>query len=186
MALWMNALRKRHTKQYELMQKELAELQFYKERQEGYQESVKSDKEREKREAKEKADQEAKEKAEAKHLAEIEARRKDLKEALPEDEKGGDAIKIALRFSDGRKGQRGFSPDQPLSVLFNWVDAMFEMERETVVLTTLNGQRTFSWDDEGVKETTLEDAELGKMTAFRVTQRKNEEMAATEEKERSS
>jgi len=90
---------------------------------------------------------------------------------LPEDvKKGNDVRKIALRFSDGRSGQRGFASDQPLSVVFDWVDAMFEIEREIVVLTTLNGKQTFSWNDDETKSgKTLEDAGLNKMTAFRVT-----------------
>ncbi len=100
----------------------------------------------------------------------MKARREELKESLPEDLKeGGNIKKVSLRFPDGRSGQRGFSSDQSLSVLFNWVDAFYEIERETVILTTLNGKTTFSWDTESVNETTLEDAGLGKMTAFRVT-----------------
>eukprot|EP00536_Pseudo-nitzschia_multiseries_P016093 jgi/Psemu1/220138/e_gw1.1019.2.1 len=175
MASWMNALRKRHGKQYEVMQTEWKELQLYKERQEGYIDSVQSDNERKLREAKEAAEQKAREVKEAARQAEIDARRQELRQSLPEDVKGGNNVKkIALRFPDGRSGQRGFAADEPLTVLFNWVDAMFEIERETVVLTTLNGKQTFEWEgDEST--TTLEDAGLNRMTALRVSQATKEE-----------
>ena len=156
-------------------------MEYYKERMEGYSESVKSDKERQKQEAKEAAEQKAKEEAEAKRQAELEERRKELKESLPEDVKSGsDVKKVSLRFADGRSGQRGFSSDQPLSMLFNWVDALFEMEREKVVLTSMNGKLTFSWDEE-TNDTKLADAGLGKMTAFRVSEKvEDEEEVAVE------
>lgn len=170
MASWMNALRKRHSKQYQSMHTDLNELKLYQERKEGYIDSVQSDNERKLKEAQEEAERKAEEIKEAARQAEIDARRQELQQSLPEDVKNGNNIKkIALRFSDGRSGQRGFASDQPLSVVFDWVDAMFEIERETVVLTTLNGKQTFSWNDDEMKSgKTLEDAGLNKMTAFRV------------------
>lgn len=168
MSSWMNTLRKRHAKQYVSMQTDLKEMKLYQERKEGYIDSMQSDKERKLKEAKEEAERKAQEIKEAARQAEIDARRVELAESLPEDvKKGSNVKKIALRFPDGRSGQRGFEADQPLSVVFNWVDAMFEIERETVVLTTLNGKQTFSWDSDDSK--TLEEAGLKKMTAFRVT-----------------
>jgi F0F1-type ATP synthase membrane subunit b/b' len=176
MASWMNTIRKRNGKCYTALQHEAKEMEIQKERLEGYTESVKSDTERKKQEAKAKAEQQAKDEAEAKRQQELKERRIELKKSLPEDIKSGtdnNVKKVSLRFADGRSGQRGFAADQPLSVLFNWVDAMFEMERETVILTTMNGKLTFSWDGEqSIHQTTLEDAGLGKMTAFRVTLKK--------------
>ena len=171
MASWMNSLRKRHGKQYQKMQTDLKELELYQERKEGYIDSVQNDKERKLKEAQEEAERKAQEMKEAARQAEIDERRQELQESLPEDlKKGSNVKKIALRFPDGRSGQRGFSSDQPLSVVFNWVDAAFEIERETVILTSLNGKQTFSWsDDETENGKTLEDAGLNKMTAFRVT-----------------
>lgn len=172
MASWMNTLRKRHGKQYQSMQTEIKELELYAERKEGYIDSVQSDNERKLKEAQEEAERKAREIKEAARQAEIDARRQELQASLPEDVKNGSNVKkIALRFPDGRSGQRGFTSDQPLSVVFNWVDAMFEIERETVILTTLNGKQTFSWNDDETKNgKTLEDAGLNKMTAFRVTE----------------
>lgn len=166
MASWLNTLRKRHAKQYTAMQTVLKELQYFKERKEGYTESKKSDKEREKREKEEEEKRLAAEKAEQERLEELEKRRKGLKEALPEEPKGKDTKKVALRFADGRSGQRRFSPEQPLTDIFNWVDAMYEIERENVILTTMNGKETFEWEEIGK---TLEEAGLGKNTGFRVS-----------------
>lgn len=182
MASWLNALRKRHAKQYMEMQKELKELQYYKERKEGYQESQKSDIQRQKEEAKAAAEQ-AKAEAAAKAKAEaLAARRAELLENLPEEPAANakDIKKVALRLDDGSRGQRRFEPEQLVSDLFNWVDATYEMERETLLLTTLNGKLTLSWDDD--KDKTLEEAGLGKNTGFRISQKVEEtETEDTEE-----
>ncbi|KAL3903313.1 MAG: hypothetical protein SGILL_010492, partial [Bacillariaceae sp.] len=182
MADWMKTLRKKHSQYYQALQKQYQEMEYYKERVEGYAESVKSDTDRKVQEAKEKAEQKAKAEAEARRQAELEERRKELEDSLPEDIKSGpDAKKVSLRFADGRSGQRGFSSDQPVGTLFNWVDALFEMEREKVVLTSMNGKLTFSWDEES-NDTTLDDAGLGKMTAFRVSEKsQDDEDEASEE-----
>eukprot|EP00529_Nitzschia_sp_RCC80_P015562 CAMPEP_0113492170 /NCGR_PEP_ID=MMETSP0014_2-20120614/27933_1 /TAXON_ID=2857 /ORGANISM="Nitzschia sp." /LENGTH=713 /DNA_ID=CAMNT_0000385983 /DNA_START=45 /DNA_END=2182 /DNA_ORIENTATION=+ /assembly_acc=CAM_ASM_000159 len=165
MATWLNSLRKRHPKQYGKLQRQVRDLQIYKEVKEGYEGSIKADKKREKEEAKAEAERKAKAEAEAARLAAIEERRKALLEELPDDKKGKDIKRIALRFPDGRKGERGFDPDQPVSVLLNWVDAMFESERESVILTTMNGKITLSWEEYGSSDKTLADVGLGKSTA---------------------
>jgi len=176
MASWINALRKRHGKQYQDMQKAYKELQYDLERKKGYIDSVQSDNERKLKEAKEEAERKKRELKEAARQAGIDARRQELHDSLPEDVKHGDNVKkIALRFADGRSGQRGFASNITLNVVFNWVDAMFEMERERVVLTTLNGKQIFSWNDEDLENTTLEDAGLKKMTAFRVSETTEDE-----------
>lgn len=162
------------------MQTELKELQYYNERKEGYEESTKNDKEREAREADEEAKRASNEKAEKEHQEMIANRREDLKTSLPDEATGREAKKIALRFTDGRSGQRRFSEDQSIKEVFNWVDAMFEMEREKVVLTTMNGKLTLTWDD---AEKTLLEAELGKNTGFRVSEQEKEESAAEESDE---
>jgi hypothetical protein len=178
MASWLNALRKRHGKQYTAMQTVLKELQYFKERKEGYTESKKSDKERQKREKEEEEKRLAAEKAEQERQEELEKRRKELKEALPEESKAKDAKKVALRFADGRSGQRRFDPDQPLTDIFNWVDAIFEIERETVILTTMNGKQKFEWEE---GEKTLEEAGLGKNTGLRVSIKEANEADDNEE-----
>eukprot|EP00980_Cylindrotheca_fusiformis_P007795 scaffold1669_cov129-Cylindrotheca_fusiformis.AAC.6 len=173
MASWLDSLRKRHAKQYLVMQTDLKEAQYSKERREGYSESIKSDIEKKKREKEEAAKRLAEEEAEKARVEALEKRREELRETLPEEDTSKDAKKIAVRFADGRSGQRQFSPNQPVSDLFNWVDAMYEIEREKVVLTAMNGKRSFTWSDEDNYKS-LKDSGLGRNTGFRVTEKKEE------------
>ena len=183
MAQWMNALSKRHAKQYAIMQRDLKEAEYFKERKEGYKESIQSDIERKLREKKEKEERLAKEKAEKERLEALERRRQELLESLPEEPGSDvkDAITMSIRFLDGRSGKRKFTQDTQLSVVFNWVDALFQMEREVVILTTMNGKQTFSWEDT-TESNTLKEAGIGRMAGFRVTEKKGEEEKKEEEK----
>ena len=81
---------------------------------------------------------------------------------------------LSLRHADGRSEKRRFAKETQLSVVFNWVDAKFQMERELVTLTTMNGKQSFSWDD-ATEEKTLKEAGLGRMVGFRVFEKKVEE-----------
>ncbi|CAB9514384.1 UBX domain-containing protein [Seminavis robusta] len=181
---WLNDLRKRHAKQYDKMQLDRREAQLYQERKAGYQESVKSDVDRKIREKKEEEERIAKEKAEKERLAALEQRRKELLESLPEEPKAGnkDAMTLSIRLADGRSGKRRFAKETELSIVFNWVDASFQMERETVVLTTMNGKQTFNWEDT-TDEKTLADAGLGRMVGFRVSENKPGDEKSGDEKE---
>jgi glutamate synthase domain-containing protein 2 len=185
MAAWLNALRKRHAKQYSVMQTELKEVQYYQERKEGYKESVQNDIVRKNQEKEEEAKRAAAEKADKEYQEAIEKRRTELKSSLPEEATSKDAKKIAIRFADGRSGQRRFTRDQPLSTVFNWVDIMYKIEREKVILTTMNGKQTFTWDEEE-NEKTLDEAGLGRMTGFRVAEKKEEEDKQEEPSEEES
>jgi hypothetical protein len=180
MAAWLNALRKRHAKQYAAMHHELKEAQLFQERKEGYKSSVMSDVQRREQERIEQEERIAKEKEEKERAEMLKRRREELRELLPQ-EPGKDmanVMTIALRFADGRTGQRRFTPDTPLSMLFNWVDAMFEMEREIVILTTMDGKRSFTWED--AEEVSLTGSGLGQMTGLRVTVKKPEEKGTSE------
>jgi hypothetical protein len=175
MAAWLNALRKRHAKQYAAMHHELNEAQLFQERKEGYKSSVMSDVQRRERERIEQEERMAKEKEEKERAEMLKRRREELRHSLPQEPGKSitDAMTIALRFGDGRTGQRRFTLDTPLSVVFNWVDATFEMERERVILTTMDGKRSFTWD--GIEEVLLAESGLGRMTGLRVTEKKPEE-----------
>jgi len=186
MAAWLNALRKRHAKQYATMQHELQELQYFQERKEGYKESIVGDTNREKREKQEEMERLAKEKAEKERIEMLQKRRKTLRENLPEEPSAGDTsnvMTIALRFADGRTGKRRFNAEVELNELFNWVDGFFDIEREKVILSTMNGQRSFTFVGEDAEENdeetseimTLEEAGFGRMTGLRVTERKEDE-----------
>jgi len=169
MAVWLNTLRKRHAKQYAAMQLEKKEMEYFKERQKGYASSVQSDVQRQEDEKRAEKERRAEEKAEKERLEQLKIRRKELKESLPDEpEQGAEGVMtIALRFTDGNSGRRRFTTDTPVSTVFNWVDGVFEMERETVILTTMNGQKTFNWDDDS--DTILSDTGLGKMAGLRVS-----------------
>lgn len=169
MSAWLNALRKRHAKQYANMQHELKELELLKERTEGYKSSMEDDKKRENEDRIKEKEKLEEEKAKREREEEIRQRRASLLEALPEEpDRGAEGtITIALRFDDGRKGQRRFEGETGINELFNWVDALFEVERELVTLTTMKGQRSFTYGED--EELTLEDAALGKMVALRVS-----------------
>ena len=180
MAAWLNALRKRHAKQYAAMHHELKEAQLFKERKEGYKSSIVTDVQRRERERIEEEERIAKEKAEKERADMLARRREELRDSLPE-EPGKDvtnAMTIALRFADGRTGQRRFAPDTPLSVVFNWVDSLFGMERELVILTTMDGKKSFTW--EGAEEVSLAVSGLGRMTGLRVTEKKQEAKETSE------
>jgi hypothetical protein len=168
MVAWLNALRKRHAKQYTMMHTELRELGLHKERVEGYKGSVQSDIGRQERELQKREERLARENAEKKRQAAVQERRQMLLESLPNEpgSEVADAKTVALRFSDGRSGRRRFASSEALGTIFDWVDAMFDLERETVVLTTMNGQNSFTYD---VSEMTLAEAGLSKMIGLRVS-----------------
>jgi hypothetical protein len=172
MAAWLNALRKRHAKQFAAMHHEQKESQLFRERQEGYKSSIVSDVERRQQEKVEAAAKLAEQEAEKERIAALEERRETLKESLPEEPSKDDkeAMTIALRFTDGRAGQRRFDSTTPIMTVFNWVDAHYEMEREQITLTTMNGQKTFSWGDMDESQT-LAEAGLGRMTGLRVIEK---------------
>jgi hypothetical protein len=174
MAAWLNALRKRHAKQYAAMQLDLREQQLHKDRQLGYKGSIQSDLERQERERHEQIKKMEEETAALERQKAILERRQSLQESLPEEPPASrsNVITVALRFADGRSSQRRFDSDTKLSALFDWVDALFGIERELVTLTTLNGQKSFDWDEDDNNELTLTEAGFGRMTGLRVRERK--------------
>lgn len=168
MSAWLAAIRKRHSKQFAAMLRDLKEAQLYRERQEGYISSIQEDLQRKAAEEKAEAERAAEVEAEQARIEAIEERRVELNNSLPEeaDKDARETITIALRFPDGRAGQRRFDDSTPLKTILNWVDAVFGLERENISLTTMNGQKSFCWNDVG--STTLKEAGLGRMTGFRV------------------
>jgi hypothetical protein len=175
MAAWLNTLRKRHAKQYAAMQHGARELALLKERTEGYKSSVEDDARRAAQERKEEEERLEKERIQKEREEEMEKRRASLLEDLPEEPEsiGEGIITIALRFGDGRTGQRRFTEDTEIESLFNWVDAMYKEERECITLTTMNGQKSFSFEEQSGE--TLKDAGFGRMTGLRVLINKIEE-----------
>ncbi|KAL7563832.1 hypothetical protein ACA910_019563 [Epithemia clementina (nom. ined.)] len=181
MAAWMNALRKRHAARYVQMQKEVQELEWHRERQHGYQSSIQSDLKEQERQARESKLAKQRQEQEEQRRAAMEQRRKQLEQALPKEPDATSSSSsttktVALRLStpltlpDNKKEQRAsalqrrFSSDTPLATIFNWVDVVLQVERETVILTTLNGRQAYSWKDVAPDEEEEEEEEDGATT----------------------
>ena len=55
-------------------------------------------------------------------------------------------------------------------MVFNWVDAVYGIEREKIELSTMNGQKRFTYMEDGAENRALKDVGLGKMTGLRVVE----------------
>lgn len=143
---YLSDIRKRHRKVLLKRFKRRQEQVWADERRDKYSESVESDDRKQELEQLQ-AERRAKEAAE--EIARKQAildRRVVLNDALPDElESGG--ILVALRFPDGVKAQRRFVETEDMNTIFNWVDACFAHDRETVSLQTLNGKQTFTFDE---------------------------------------
>ena len=173
MVAWLNALRKRHVKQYASMQLELKEVALMKERTEGYTSSIQSDVQREQKEEEERQEEIKQQQLAQEHMEKIQQRREQLKESLPVEPTGTNVITIALRFmmtpTTSTTTKRKFDKEiHTLGDIFNWIDAMFEIERETISLSTMNNSRSFTYEEH--EQMTLQDAGFSKMTALRVSE----------------
>eukprot|EP00934_Nitzschia_sp_Nitz4_P007058 Nitzschia sp. Nitz4//scaffold11_size288233//32975//36366//NITZ4_000735-RA/size288233-augustus-gene-0.99-mRNA-1//1//CDS//3329533957//7048//frame0 len=127
---WLESIKRQYRRQFDSMKTQLKELQYWKERTEGYSKSQETDKQREQQVQLEKARVAAAVLAEEQRQEALEARRIKLREALPEEPQDQDTKKIAIRLSDGRSEQRKFAPESTLGDVLNWVDVTFEVERE--------------------------------------------------------
>ena len=173
MASWLKALRKRHLKTYQSMQEHLREMEFYEERKSGYKESVQDDIKRNEKERLEAAEKAETERLERIKNEESKQRRKEFLENMAEEPlEGLDTYTLSLRLSDGRSCQRRFKEDLLLEELLSWIDAKFEIDRESIVLTTMNGRDTFSWSD---KEVTLAQSDLPRKAGLRISIANREE-----------
>lgn len=177
-AAWLLALRKRHAKQFAKMQRDRVEAKMYRERVEGYASSMDGDTKREETDKRLEAEKKEEERLEREGIEALERRREELLAALrSEPESGEGVITVALRFEDGSRDQRRFEASTTTTNdVVNWVDAVHKIEREKVILTTMNGKQRFTYVDAGgeeghyeEEEMTLEDAGLGRMTALRVS-----------------
>jgi len=154
------------------MQREVMELQYLRERTDGYKKSVHENQALAEKEREEKELQLAQEQAEQERTRALEQRRKELLESLPaepDSHEQTNVIIVALRFGDGRSGRRRFFDSVEMDVLFNWVDAVFGLAREEVVLTTMTGHKRFTF--QGDSGLTLKGAGFGKMVGMRVSER---------------
>jgi len=181
MAHWMNDVRKRFSKQYIKMQTDLQEQSLYQERIQGYKSSIQSDTERNIQEQQQEAVRIAQEAVEQERQQQLQQRRITFLKNLPEPpgpDEGNNVMTISVRDLRGKSENRRFTLDTPLEMVFNWVDATFELERECIVLTTMNGKHSFTWHDnvqDQATTITLKETGLGRMVGFRVTEMMKED-----------
>eukprot|EP00559_Dactyliosolen_fragilissimus_P001854 CAMPEP_0184865610 /NCGR_PEP_ID=MMETSP0580-20130426/18632_1 /TAXON_ID=1118495 /ORGANISM="Dactyliosolen fragilissimus" /LENGTH=673 /DNA_ID=CAMNT_0027364885 /DNA_START=10 /DNA_END=2031 /DNA_ORIENTATION=+ len=210
LSTWLKSARKQYARKYATMRHAAQEQQYAKERAEGYTSSLQNDAKRERNERRDRQQKEREEADKRKRAEAYQKRRLILRDSLPQEPSSSNipsdqVITVALRFGDGRTGRRRFLIQEDVNVLFDWVDGMFEMEREQVKLSSMNGRINLEYtaDNNNVDETwweknydedegsflheagtTLKDAGLGKMVALRVVELKdNEEVDVEENKE---
>lgn len=177
-----------------------------KERSEGYMRSIEEDAMRQKKEEEELHRKREEEEKIQRRREEMELRRLELLESLPEEPENGEGVMtVALRFQSvpsnaAAATQRRFLKNDTMNDVFNWIDATHGLERETLILSTMNGSRSFRYvEDKGAKDDqeeeeisdangdmiqgenmTLEEAGLGRMTALRVTKVATEDSVSSE------
>lgn len=165
LALWLKSLSKRHKKQFVKLQKLRQEKIWQSERLEGYKSSQVTDTQQKIRLEQERIQSEKEsELAKQRELA-IQERRQKLKESLGPEATTGKTIALS---HDNNRYQRKFSSSASVNDVFDWADVVLEVEREGIVLQSL--QEKFVYED----DRTLEEAGLKQMVLFRVLERKPE------------
>jgi UBX domain len=165
---WLQTLRIRNKKYYFALQKQLQEHQWEQERKNGYQSSIQSDIELKQREVVAEENRQRIMQQEREHHDRIQQRRIQLLEALlnvtysatSDKSKSTDVTfdststtTVALRFSDGRTDQRTFTEGATIMDIFYWIDALHNIEYETITLQTMNGKRTFQYNPQEKDQT---------------------------------
>lgn len=172
--LWLQSLKKRHSKQYKSMKVDIQEQKYLQERISNYHQSIQQDIHREQVELEQQREEERKQKEKEERIQFYQCRRQEMKERFPQEplltSSEKDVYTIALRFTDGsqKPSQRRFHSHDTLEHVFNWMDITYEIERERIVLTTMNGSQSWKYSD-SMDQLTLKDSGLGKMMALRVT-----------------
>ena len=165
LALWLNSLSKRHKKHFAKLQKLRQEKIWQFERLEGYKSSQVTDTEQKIRLEQERLQAQQEAERAQQHERDIQERRQTLKESLGPEATTGKTIALA---HDNRRYQRKFSNTASINDVFDWADVVLEMEREEIVLQSL--QEKFVYND----ARTLEEVGLKQMILFRVLERKPE------------
>jgi len=148
-ASFLKALRKRHSSHIKSMRAQLREAELHAERKSNYAQSMQLDSQREEKEAKAQAEETARLEEEKDRIRKLKERRQAFLKALgeePEAEEKG-VVTVALRLADGRNAQRRFGEEENMEIIFNWVDALFEWDRELVQVTTMRGDNKLEWSD---------------------------------------
>ena len=198
---WLRTIRKLNKKYYFKLQKQIQEYQWEQERKHGYKSSIQSDVEAKQREMKQELERQRLVQQEEAKKEQLQQRRIQLLKALDRvtaststpQTPAPTTTTIALRFSDGRSTssslvteqrqlQRTFNEKATIRDVFHWVDAVHEIPYETMTLQTMNGKRSFVYEDPNDEDDTdensgssnkdldvlLHEAGLGKMIGLRV------------------
>jgi hypothetical protein len=139
-------------------------MKLLKERTQGYQSSIREDMAREMKEKQSLAMEEQKKEKERLHLEMLELRRTKLLANLidePTKDITDGVITVALRFAitnnnkgnklpqqQGELRRRFIASETRVNDVFDWIDAKFGYERETLVLSTMNGSKKFVYCDD--------------------------------------
>jgi len=207
---WANSVRERHIREYVKLRHIRTEMKLLKERTRGYQGSIRDDMARETKEKEIRAMEERKKENERLRSEMLDVRRAKLLANLM-DEPSRDitdgVVTVALRFAittndkanelpkQGELRRRFIASETRVNDVFDWIDAKFGYDRETLVLSTMNGSKKFVYcdDDDAVvdvdddnddkdnddddvkgeekgKNITLIEAGFSKMMALRVTE----------------
>ena len=206
---WANAVRERHLREYVNLRHIRTEMKLLKERTRGYQGSIRDDMARETKEKEIRAVEERKKENERLRLEMLDIRRAKLLANLmdePSKDITDGVVTVALRFAittndkanelpqRGELRRRFIANETRVNDVFDWIDAKFGYERETLVLSTMNGSKKFVYcnDNDAVvdvdddndsddndddikgekkgKNITLVEAGFSKMMALRVTE----------------
>lgn len=145
---FLSALRKRHSAQIRTMRTQLREAEFHAERRSNYAASLTSDTQRTADEAHARVEVTRRQEEEQRRLEAVEARRQESRESLGEEPAVADGVvTIALRFADGRSGQRRFRVGDDAALLFRWVEGHFDWDRERTAVTDMRGDHELVWTD---------------------------------------
>lgn len=189
MSLWLKALRKRHAKDVAKMSYILKEQQLLKERQVGYEESMKSDIQREIDERRKKVEDEARKQQEKERIEERKQYRQELLESLPEEPNEGEGVvTVGLRLPDGKSGTRRFLVSDhtgtTMQSIFHWLEGQFDIEKEDIKLMTMTGSKSFTYmhdRDLGIGEALSSKAKLVALRVIPLPKKETEASAGSEE-----
>ena len=94
-------------------------------------------------------------------LQQIQYRRDAFKKALQDEPEpdvnvnGENVITVALRLADGRNGKRRFLSTDRMEFVFDYVDAMFEWDRERLLITSMRGDYKLEYSEHDKKDLTI-------------------------------
>ena len=166
MGRWLKALAKRYKKVLGKVRKEAKEMEYKRERDEGF---VRSEEEGKRAAAEERRRRREEEEEQAETMrreADLAERRATLLASM-KDEPSGGGVAVSASLGE-RRERRRFEEGQPACDAWSWADCVFGEPREDLVFRTVDGRREWTW--KAVEGGKVEIGELGwaKMQGLRV------------------